>query len=301
MKLKGYAEGSRLFYGNSDGVPGLIIDKFVNASIIQINSAGVDRFRDLIRQHVEELTQEKAYFLDNEKYREKEFLPRFEKEQHPALDVLENGLKYHLRSEIVQKVGFYYDHRENRLQMRSLIERFKLVPKQGLDLFCYAGAWGMNALASGVETVDFVDQGDFEVEMNESLKLNAFSGKGKFYRSDVFRFMDDALAKNQKYDLVMCDPPAFAKSSLQKVQALEGYTKLHRKVMRLAAPGALAVFSSCTHYVTHEEFQKNIVDAALKMGRKIQLVHVGMQGLDHPVNSLMDRANYIKSYFYILE
>ena len=300
-QFSGYEEGSRVFYGMSDGLPGLIVDHFTNAVIIQINTAGVDRYRDLIAKVFETELKTKSYFLDNAKYREREFLPMFEHEAVPALTVKENELTYGLRAEVIQKVGFYYDHRENRKALQEILNRLKIKPKTGIDLFCYAGAWGMNALKGGVKQVDFVDQGDFSHEVMKALELNGFHDQGKFHRNDVFKFLDDAIARKKQYDLVMCDPPAFAKSHLQKEQALEGYSKLHRKVMKISGPGTLVVFSSCTHYVTHEEFQKNVLDAANKENRKIQLIHTGIQGWDHPVRAQSDKSNYIKSYFYLLE
>ena len=297
----GYEDGSRVFYGTSDGLPGLIVDHFTNAIVIQINTAGVDRYRDFIAKVFSEELSIKSYFLDNEKYREREFLPVFEHEAVPALIVKENALNYELRSEVIQKVGFYYDHRENRKALQEILQRLKIKPKIGIDLFCYAGAWGLNALKGGVCQVDFVDQGDFSIEVFRAIELNGFMNKGNFFRQDVFKFMDDAISNKKQYDLVMCDPPAFAKSHLQKDQALDGYSKLHRKVMKISHPGTLVVFSSCTHYVSHEEFQKNILDAANKEGRKIQLIHTGIQGWDHPIRSQNDKSNYIKSYFYLLE
>lgn len=295
-----YAQGARIFYGNIDGLPGLIIDQFQNASVIQINTAGVDHFRDQIRSTVETLTGGKSYFLDNSKYREKESLPVFPKESLPDLLVEENGIRFKLRSEIIQKVGFYYDHRENRRQFMQVLERLKK-PETGLDLFCYAGAWGLSALKAGVKGMIFVDQGDLGPEIEAGLGLNGFSGKGIFKRSDVFKFLDQCFSENKKFDTILCDPPAFAKSVLQKKDALDGYSKLHRKVLRLAAPGAFLAFSSCTHYVDHEEFQKNILEAAHKEGKKLQLLYCGLQGWDHPISSLQDRSNYIKSYFYLTE
>lgn len=300
-RLEGYKTGARIFYGVSDGLAGLIIDSFENASIIQINTAGIDRFREQIRQTVDSLTGVKSYFLDNAKYREKEFLPTFETEAFPELSVMENGLRYKIRSEVLQKVGFYYDHRENRYQLMTIIKRLATKPKTAVDLFSYAGAWGMSALKAGVERVEFVDQGDFEVEVREALKLNGFDDQGRFHRQDVFRFLDEMIGKKNQFDLILCDPPAFAKSALQKDQAFEGYSKLHRKVLKCAAPNSVCAFSSCTHYVSHEEFQKNIMDAARKEGRKVQLIYTGMQGWDHPIQSLEDKSNYIKSYFYIVE
>lgn len=301
QKVKGYESNSRIFYGSSDGLAGLIIDQFENAVLVQINTAGVDRYRDLIKREIQSLTERQVYFLDNPKYREKEGLPFFENESLPELKVIENGLEFKIRPEVLQKVGFYFDHRENRLQLINFLSRLNFPPAEGVDLFCYAGAWGISALKAGVKKVSFVDQGDFAVEVNNSMKLNGFQNRGEYIRNDVFKFLDESIKNIRKFDLVLCDPPAFAKSVNQKSQALEGYSKLHRKVFKLLSPGAMVAFSSCTHYVSHEEFQKNIQDASFKENRKIQLVYSGMQGFDHPVTSLYDRSNYIKSYFYIVE
>lgn len=300
-RFLGYENGQRLFYGSSDGLPGLIVDQYVNASIIQINTSGIDRYRDLISDTIEDISGKKAYFLDNHKYREKESLPKFETESIPDLHIVENDIRYNVRAEVLQKVGFYYDHRENRHQLIQTIARLKPVPQKGLDLFCYVGAWGLNALKAGLKHCDFVDQGDFFTELNDALTMNGLAGQGQFHRQDVFKFLDAAIQAERKYDLILSDPPAFAKSPNQKGQALEGYSKLHRKVFKLAATKSLCVFSSCTHYISHEEFQKNVLDAAHKEGKQVQLLYSGIQGWDHPISSLEDRANYIKSYFYILE
>ena len=299
--ITGYEKSSRIFYGLSDGLPGLIIDQFQNAVIVQINTAGIDRYRDMIKTCVEKLLDKPVYLLDNAKYREKESLPTFDSAILPDLEVVENGLKYKIRKEVLQKVGFYYDHRENRYQLMNLLSRLNKKPETAIDLFSYAGAWGISALKAGVKQVQFVDQGDFSHEVNEALNLNGFSGAGNFIRGDVFKFLDTIINENKKIDLILCDPPAFAKSALHKPQALEGYSKLHRKVLKIVSSGGVVAFSSCTHYVSHEEFQKNILSAAGKENRKIQLVYCGIQGLDHPIASQEDRSNYIKSYFYIVE
>jgi len=301
LRFEGYEDGARIFYGAADGLPGLIVDKFLKKAVIQINTAGVDKFRNEIKSFVENLISGEAFFLDNVKYREKELLPTFKSEEIPALDIKENGLKFYLRAEVIQKIGFYYDHRENRYQLMQVLKRFNKSYENAVDLFSYVGAWGLSALKAGVKNTTFVDQGDFDNEIKVGLKANGFEGQGQYIRSDVFKFLDDAIQKKNKYDLVICDPPAFAKSFQQKNQALEGYSKLHRKVFKAAQSGALIAFSSCTHYVSHEEFQKNIGEAALKENIKMQLVYSGMQGWDHPVTSQLDKSNYIKCYFYLLE
>lgn len=300
-RINEYLDGCRLFYGVSDGLPGLIIDTFENVNIIQINTAGIDKYRDDIKNVVTQLTQKESFLLDNHQYRAKEFLPVFEKENVPDINITENSLKYQLRSEVLQKVGFYYDHRENRRQLKSLLERLKKKYNLGVDLFSYLGAWGVTALSAGCEKMMFVDQGSFEKETELSLSLNGFAGRGDFYRKDVFKFLDEKISEGTLFDLILSDPPAFAKSLNQKKQALEGYTKLHRKVFKLLAKDSLVAFSSCTHYVSHDEFLKNIQDTAHKENRKIQLLYTGLQGWDHPVVSLSDKSNYIKSYFYLVE
>ncbi len=299
--FKGYEVNSRIFYGASDGLPGLIIDKFTNAVIIQINTAGIDRFRDIIKNHLENLTKASCYFLDNQKYRDKEGLPSFETVPLPDIMVNENDLKFKIRPAVLQKVGFYYDHRENRYHLRLLLSRLGREFKKGVDLFSYVGAWGMSALKAGVHELTFIDQSDLAFEVEEGLKMNGFEGRGRYQRGDVFSFLDHEITLKNKFDLILSDPPAFAKSALQKKQALDGYTKLHRKIFKLISPGGLVTFSSCTHYVTHGEFQKNILDAAEKEGKEIQLIFSGMQGWDHPIKSFEDRSNYIKSYFYVVE
>lgn len=301
QRYQGYENGSRLVYGIADGLPGLIIDNFQSNAVIQINTAGLDKYRDEIKKIVEKIINGKAYFLDNAKYREKELLPTFKTEPLPALDIEENGLRFHLRAEVMQKVGFYYDHRENRYQLIQILNRLKGNYEHALDLFSYVGAWGLAALKAGAKTATFVDQGDFGIEINMALELNGFKGLGQYLRADVFKFLDEAIHNKNEFDLILCDPPAFAKSHLQKNQALDGYSKLHRKVFKVAKAGALVAFSSCTHYVSHEEFQKNINEAAQKENKRIQLLYTGLQGWDHPVTSQLDKSNYIKSYFYLLE
>ncbi len=301
LRFKNYHEGARLIYGSSDYLPGLIVDKFKDISIIQINTAGLDRYRQEIKDQILSLNKGEAYFLDQKKYREKESLPFYENAVLPDIEIKENNLNFHLRSEVMQKVGFYYDHRENRSQLIRVLAELNHEFKTGVDLFSYIGAWGMSALSAGVKQMTFVDQGDFDFEISQGLKANHFHDRGFFRRSDVFKFLDDSISNGARFDVILCDPPAFAKSLQHKDQALDGYSKLHRKVLKLAAPGSLIAFSSCTHYVSHEEFQKNILDAAYKENKAVQLIYTGIQGWDHPIKSQLEKSNYIKSYFYLVE
>lgn len=299
--FKDYQNGCRLFYGSSDGLNGLIIDKFKNCVLVQINTAGIDSHRVFIKDYLQKALGKEVYFLDNPKYRERECLPKYECDKIPNLLVEENNIQFELLEETIQKIGFYYDHRENRAQLLSILDRLTIKLNLGVDLFSYVGAWGLTAIKAGVKKVDFVDQGNFEETIKKNLTINNFADKGKFYRSDVFHFLDKAIIDGRLYDVLLCDPPAFTKSPSQKKEALEGYSKLHRKVFKIAAGGSLCCFSSCTQYVNQQEFEQNILEAAKKEKRRIQLLHQGIQGWDHPISSILEKSSYIKSLFYLVE
>lgn len=298
-KFKNYQNNSRLVYGEQDNLPGLIIDSYQNATIVQINTAGIDRFRDLIKSELSNLLPAEVYFLDNKDYRAIEGLPVFEIESFDEVNVLENGLNYNLDKSVAQKVGYYYDHRENRLSMQRWIEQCSIKFDRGVDLFSYAGSWGLNALKAGVGFVTFVDQGDFGQTISDNLKNNAFEGRGEFVRADVFDWL--STQKSGSYNLVISDPPAFSKSLKSKNKALVGYEKLHRMALKLVSKNGLFIAASCTHGVSHEELDKTVQLANLNLKRNLRLIDIGLQGIDHPISHLSNRDFYIKYLLYAVD
>ena len=295
-----YASGARLIYGMNDSLPGIIVDKYQKYIFAQINTAGMDRFRLEIKKEIEKCyPSQKVIFFDNFEYRKAEVLPIHEPEEFDGdLEVLENGLRYNISQQVMQKIGYYYDHRENRSKLFHLLNRTKFNKKSGLDLFSYVGSWGLNLLAAGVENVEFVDQGNMDEATKKNLDLNNFSGKGSFTRSDVFKFLDAAILSEKRYDIVVSDPPAFTKSEKNKVQAIQGYEKLHLKAMKVLSNEALMVVASCTHHVNYEELDKTVQDAALKNSQKVHLLDMGVQGFDHPFSGFKDKSFYIKYLVY---
>jgi 23S rRNA (cytosine1962-C5)-methyltransferase len=295
-----YQEGCRLVYGINDSLPGLIVDKYKKYILIQVNTAGLDRFRDVIRSTFKSFyASHTVLFYDNEEYRKAEVLPTHEKEVIDGdLEVLENGFHYKIPKSVMQKIGYYYDHRENRARLKLLLEKINLKKERGLDLFSYVGSWGLHLLSAGVKTVDFVDQGQMQSAIETHLELNQLQGRGSFTRSDVFKYLDVALAENKKYDVIVSDPPAFTKSEKNKVAALLGYEKLHLKAMKLLNDEAIMVVASCTHYVSYEELDKTVHDVAFRNGQKVQLLDLGGQGFDHPMSGLKDKSFYIKYLVY---
>lgn len=292
--------GFRLIHGGQDNLPGLIIDVFLNAIIVQINTAGIDRYREAIKNSLETLIPGREIcFLDNEAYRKHEQLPSFENQKLPqVIKVKENDFDYEITRESFQKIGFYYDHRMNRKKLENTLKEFNQSYATGVDLFSYVGSWGLHMLRAGVKHVTFVDQGDMGTAINRHVEINGFKERGYFVRSDVFKYLDQALETETFFDVIVSDPPAFTKSEKNKSNAIVGYEKLHQKCLRVLNPGGLLVAASCTHYVSHEELDKTVQVAAARTNTKLQLLDLGVQSPDHPVQSLSDKGTYIKYILY---
>ncbi|MDH4469079.1 MAG: class I SAM-dependent methyltransferase [Bacteriovoracaceae bacterium] len=303
-----YQENSRLFFGFQDGLPGLIIDSYSNAVLVQINTAGVDQFRSLIEQTIKNEISEKnpIIFLDQSAARQKEQLPEYEDVKTPVpefIEVIESTrIQLKIHRDKLQKQGYYYDHRDNRERLYQKLTQLKLDKNNGLDLFCYHGSWGITLLQAGVEHVHFVDQGNLGTEVFQNLSFNNLhQRKGDFFEQDAFQFLDQQFAKGTTYNVIVSDPPSFTKSPTKLAQSLSGYKNLHSKVLRCAALQSLVVFCSCTSYVSIEQFEESIQIASQQTKRKLRLVDVGLQALDHPVRKLNDKSNYLKYLAYIVE
>lgn len=301
--FKGYEKGCRLIYGDNDDLPGLIVDMYKNYIFIQINTAGLDKFRTNIKEFFTKQYESKnVVFLDNQDYRKNEVLPEYATDEIiEDVIVEENEFTYRIPKRVMQKIGYYYDHRENRKKLENKLNELNVDLTNGLDLFSYVGSWGLHLLRAGVSNVTFVDQGDMEEVTNANIKLNDFEGKSDFVRSDVFKFLDTAKNNTLKYNVIVSDPPAFTKSEKNKRNAIQGYEKLHTKIMPLLDKKSVFVAASCTQYVDIKELDTTVKLAALKFGRKLQLLDMGLQGHDHKVEHLDNKSNYIKYLIYLVK
>ena len=298
-----YGNNARMVYGMADFLPGLIIDAYVNMVVVQINTAGLDRFRDLIKSELEKFFPEKELcFLDNEKQRSKEQLPQYEPSlKNKNLMIQDGRLQLEIEPRYWQKNGYYYDHRDNREKLYQKLTKLQLKIDNGLDLFCYLGSWGITALLAGVKNIEFVDQANLGSQLDINLRKNHLMGRGVFHHGDVFNFLDHKIHEEASYGLIISDPPSFAKSLDKKSQAILGYKKLHKKVLQLLAPRGLVCFASCTHYVTNKEFESTIMEAANICKRNLKLIDTGVQALDHPFVNFNDKSYYLKYYVYLSE
>jgi 23S rRNA (cytosine1962-C5)-methyltransferase len=299
-RIQGYEDCARLVFGVNDFLPGLIVDSYANAILLQINNAGFDRYREFIKNFLESRCKKPAYFWDQEKQRAKEMLPLFEKEIGvDSLLVNENKIQLKVDLRSAQKIGYYYDHRENRLALESIIQRLNFKASRGLDLFSYVGAWGKYLLRAGVKHVTMVDQGDFQSIIDENFQDS--KDRFKFVRENVFQYLDQVINLNEEFDIIISDPPAFAKSPSQKDQARVGYDRIHQKCLRLLKNGGLLVAASCTHYISQEELSQSVFEASKKERKKLRLLYQGVQGWDHPFSKLNDQSHYIKCLIYSVE
>ena len=288
----------RLCYGESDRLPGLLVDVFTNYVLVQINTAGIDRFREEIKVFLAALYPERNVILfDNEAYRKNEMLPLFENSSVDEVQVEESNFKYVINGETIQKIGYYFDHRENRLKLERFLSEITHLSK-GLDLFSYIGSWGLHLLRGGVENVEFVDQANMSENISSSLLLNGLEGRGQFIRKDVFSYLDGCIQKNQKFDIIVSDPPAFSKSEKNLKKALGGYEKLHAKCLKILNDSGYYVAASCTHGVSIEDLDQTVLKASGRIGKRVHLLDVGIQGWDHPFEGLSSKAFYIKYLLY---
>lgn len=296
-----YENSSRIIFGEADGLPGLVADLYDNACLVQINSAGMDKHRELIRDTIREIVKVDTYVVDGSKQRTQEMLPMYRESINlEVIKVKENNFNYQIKVSKLQKNGWYFDHRENRRRLEIILQGMSKKFSKGLDLFCYQGAWGFHVSRAGCPEVTLVDQADMQETILESARINKISGL-TFYRQDVFEWLNDAIKSKIKFDVIVSDPPAFAKTKSEKKAAVDGYLKLHKKILKISSPGAIVCFASCTHYVSEVEFLETIDLAARSEKRKIRILDRGQQAWDHPISQIDSRSNYIKSIIVYME
>ena len=175
------------------------------------------------------------------------------------------------------------------------LKQYKKECKNGVDLFSYVGAWGLNALSEGIQKMTFVDQGDFHDAIIENLKINDLEGRGVFVREDIFQWLKKA---NETFGLVISDPPAFSKNQKNKAKALGGYERLHRGLVNIVKKDSLLAIGSCTHGISLQELDLTVKKAFQSSSFTLTLLDIGIQGNDHPLSHLDEGSSYINFLCY---
>lgn len=291
----------RLVHGEGDWLPGLVIDCYGSTAVMQAHSVGMHLNRMDICQA---LTDVMGGRIQQVYYKSETTLPykaHLEEEDgfifgHTDDDIaVENGLKFHVDWLRGQKTGFFVDQRENR----SLLEHYSK-DKTVLNMFCYTGGFSVYAMRGGAKCVHSVDSSAKAIEItNNNIGLN-FPGdpRHEAYCEDAFRFLEE---KRNKYDIVVLDPPAFAKHRAALHNALKGYIRLNAKGIRLVKEGGLLFTFSCSQAVSKDQFRSAVFTAAAQSGRKVRIIHQLHQPADHPINIYHPEGEYLKGLVLYVE
>ena len=291
----------RLVHGEGDNMPGLIVDCYGKTAVIQAHSVGVHYQRNMIAKALKEVLGDR---VENVYYKSETTLP-FKADLGQENEflfgnmdeniALENGLKFHVDLLRGQKTGFFVDQRDNRM----LLEKYS-VGKKVLNMFCYTGGFSFYAMRGGATLVHSVDSSAKAIELTKAnVELN-FPGDARHqaYCEDAFRFLDKM---GENYDLIVLDPPAFAKHKGALRNALKGYTRLNMKAFEKIKRGGILFTFSCSQVVTKDNFRNAVFTAALQAKRKVRILHQLHQPADHPINIYHPEGEYLKGLVLYVE
>ncbi len=291
----------RLVHGEGDNMPGLVIDCYGDTAVMQAHSVGIHVCRKMI---AEMLVKVMEGTIRNVFYKSETTLPyKAELGQENGFIIggsndntaMENGLLFHVDWLRGQKTGFFVDQRENR----SLLERYAK-DKRVLNMFCYTGGFSFYAMRGGAQLVHSVDSSAKAIELtNANVELN-FPGdeRHKAFCDDAFKFLDNS---DDIYDLIILDPPAFAKHRGALHNALKGYTRLNVKAFQRIRHGGILFTFSCSQVVTKDQFRQAVFTAAAMSGRKVRILHQLHQPADHPINIYHPEGEYLKGLVLYVE
>jgi 23S rRNA (cytosine1962-C5)-methyltransferase len=293
----------RLVYGESDGLPGLVIDRYGSACVVQIGTAGMEKLKSQIQQALEQVLHCDALLFKNDSSaREMEGLPSYVETATGKFDelgqVLEDGLEFQAPMAEGQKTGWFFDQASNRRALSKYVRPGARV----LDVFSYVGAWGVRAAHSGAREVVCVDSSAAALELAasnaERNRVNERNGsKLTTLRGDAFDVLEDLAKQRARFDIVVIDPPAFAKRKKDLPKALAAYKRLNQLAMQVIADDGILVSCSCSYHVSPEDLQDAIAKAARTADRHLQILEIGGQAPDHPVHPAIPETRYLKAYF----
>lgn len=292
----------RLVHGEGDNLPGLIIDLYDHTAVMQAHSAGMHVYRHEIAKALKEVMGDT---VSNIYYKSETTLPfkaDLESTENGFLlggstenVAMENGLLFHVDWLKGQKTGFFVDQRDNR----ALLEHYSL-GRNVLNMFCYTGGFSFYAMRGGARLVHSVDSSSKAIDLTRAnVELN-FPGdkRHEAFAEDAFKYLD---RMGGEYDLIILDPPAFAKHRGALRNALRGYTKLNAKAFEKIRPGGILFTFSCSQVVSKQDFRNAVFTAAAQSGRSVRIMHQLTQPADHPVNIYHPEGEYLKGLVLYVE
>lgn len=291
----------RLVYAEGDGVPGLIVDFYKDTAVVQTHSVGMYNVREYVAQALQEIYGDKLRAVYD---KSAESLPAKAAVQaqngylygqsEGGVVVTENGNQFYIDWETGQKTGFFIDQRDNR----ELLARY-VKGKSVLNTFCYTGGFSVYALNAGASEVHSVDVSKKAIDLTiKNGELSQAPDKHEAFAVDTFEFLK---GKEDKYDVIVLDPPAFAKSQNVRHNALMGYKRLNAEAMKKIKPGGILFTFSCSQVVDKYLFSSTVMAAAIEAGRNIKVMHHLPQPADHPISIFHPEGEYLKGLVLFVE
>lgn len=287
----------RLVYGESDGIPGLVLDKYQNHFALQTYSVAMDIRQSLIVNALREVMPVESVIEKNDfRLREAEKLDRRESviygDPKPVI-ISEAGLRFLVNIQEGQKTGFYYDQRLTRAKVRALSQG-----KDVLDVFCYTGGFALNAAKGNAKSVLGIDASESAVNLaRENAKLNHLDKICKFQVGDAFNVLREFVRQRRKFDLIVLDPPPFFKTQKEKSRGMRGYKDINLQAMKLLNNGGILVSCTCSHYLFWQDLLDVLMQAAQDVGKIAKIIDRTTQGPDHPVLLSMPESEYLRCFF----
>ena len=287
----------RLVYGESDGLPGLVVDRYGSSCVAQIGTAGMERLKPQIQEALIQVVKCDALLFKNDSAaREMEGLPSYVEAAKGSFDapalVVEDDLEFQAPLLEGQKTGWFFDQAANR----RALSKYVAAGARVLDVFSYVGAWGIRAAHDGAREVTCVDSSAAALELAAA---NALRNRVKLAtrKGDAFDVLEDFAKQGARFDVVIVDPPAFAKRKKDLPKALAAYKRLNQLAIQVLAPEGILVSCSCSSHVSAEELQDAIAKAARGADKHLQILEMGGQAPDHPVHPAIPETRYLKAYF----
>lgn len=294
-----YAEPCyRLVYGEADGLPGLVVDRYDSVVAVQITTAGMERQRDAIVEALQKVLKPTAIVLRNDSSaREQEGLERYVEVADGTLpavvEVREGGQGFAVSLTEGQKTGWFFDQAANRDRLMKYV-----ADRRVLDVFSYVGAWGVRAAAAGARDVTCVDSSERALAgVADNAARNGVADRVRIERGDAFTVLKALKAAGERYDVVILDPPAFIKRRKDTKEGQLAYRRLNEAGLTLLERDGLLVTASCSFHMAAEDLLRTAQQAARANDRSLQLLESGQQGPDHPVHPAIPETAYLKAFY----
>ncbi len=290
----------RLVYGESDLLPGVVIDRFNDILVVQITTAGMEVLKEtLLQALIQELDPKVVVWRNDSGARAIENLDSYVEvafgEAPEFIELEENGVRFVAPLLSGQKTAWFYDHRDNRARLRNYV-----AGKRVLDVFSYLGAWGLQMLDAGASEVVSIDSSaPAMAQQRRNAELNGVSEKLKILSDDAFGALKSLVKANEKFEVIIVDPPAFIKKRKDSKEGLKAYFHINDLALKLLAENGLLVTASCSQHLAEAELINIIRSVGLQQNRSLRLLARGHQAVDHPVHLSIPETEYLKALYVV--